>query len=360
MMTDLRKYIRSLLLETINNATMPPMISEAMVSPSAVSGKYAIWSNIDSQGDLDFEQDVELNFLMYDWFDASKYIELKLEELASPDNSSSQRNRKTQELEDYGILEAINHCAVACMRVKPKGEYGGCNGAWEVVRSAADYGLGPTMYDLVMSIAPNGLVSDRNQVSSSARNVYSVYANNRNNVDKDFLDPSGYTDTEYDDCQTHGLRVDPLRYATRMMAIDYFDTEWPAEHAEFKDKADMNDIEEAGSGDADTYFRVVSDWIVNNLDPDWDEDTWYEWKIDGELDLMRQWEQGPDPTFNDPDYLNLSYNTDYAVSSYEEMEENHSTFISDMSELVPGSEEGFYDDPGDLGFAVRDFFSERS
>ena len=337
------------------NKTKSPVILEGMVSPSSVSGKYAIWSNIYSQGDLDFGQDDELNFLMYDWSDAVKHMEDELKE-ATADG----RRGALEMVRDYGILEAITNSAVACMRVRPNGEYGGCNGAWEVVRSAAEFGLGPTLYDLVMSIAPNGLVSDRRSVSSSARNVYSVYANNRNDVDKDFLDPSGYTDTEYDYCNTHGGRVDPLRYATRMMAMDYFDTEWPTEHTEFKDNADLNDIEEAGSGDADTYFRVVSDWIVNNLDPDWDEDTWYEWKIDGELDLMRQWENGPDPTFNDPDYLNLSYNTDYAVSSYEDMEENHNQFISNMSELLPGSEESFYDDPNAVHFAVRDFFSERT
>ncbi|HBQ60718.1 MAG TPA: hypothetical protein DD671_14150, partial [Balneolaceae bacterium] len=51
-----------------------------MVSPSSVSGKYAIWSNIYSQGDLDFGQDDELNFLMYDWSDAVKHMEDELKE----------------------------------------------------------------------------------------------------------------------------------------------------------------------------------------------------------------------------------------------------------------------------------------
>tara|TARA_B100002019_G_scaffold256863_1_gene240538 strand:- start:3203 stop:4780 length:1578 start_codon:yes stop_codon:yes gene_type:complete len=337
------------------NKTSTPVILEGMVSPNSVSGKYAIWADIsaDQAGNLD-EDLTSIDFLMYDWSAAVKHIEDELKE-ATADG----RPGALEMVRDYGILEAITDSAVACMRVRPYGDYEGCNSAWEVIRSAADGGLGPTMYDLIMSIAPNGLFADRSEVSPAAQSVYHFYANRRTSVDKDFLDPGGFTDTEYDDCRTYGRRADPLRYATRMMAMDYFDTEWPDEHTQFKDNADLSVLEQAGSGDADTYFRVVSEWIIDNVDPDWDEDTWYEWKVDGELDLMRYWKSGPDPTFEDPDYLNLSYNTNYAVSSFEEMEENHMAFINEISDMIPGSEERFYEDPEALHFAVRDFFRER-
>ncbi len=332
------------------NKTSAPVILEGMISPNSVSGKYAIWADISADQARNLDEDLtSIDFLMYDWSAATEFIQQMMQ-------------RPDYDVDDavYSIIEAITDSAVACMRVRPYGDFDGCNSAWEVIRSAADGGLGPTMYDLVMSIAPNGLFADRSEVSSSARNVYNFYANNRNNVDKNFLDPGGYTDTEYDDCITHGGRVDPLRWATRQMAIDYFDTEWPTEHAEFKDNADMSLIEDTWNMDADKYFQVVSEWIIDNVDPEWDEDTWYEWKQDGELDLMRYWMSGPDPTFNNPDFLNLSYNTNYAVSSFEEMEENHYAFVNKISELIPGSEESFYEDPESLHFAVRDFFRERA
>ena len=338
------------------NKKSTPVILEGMVSPNSVSGKYAIWADIsaDQAGNLD-EDLTSIDFLMYDWFAATEYVQQMMQRPDyDPDDGV------------YSILEAITDSAVACMRVRPYADGVGCNSAWEVIRSAADSGLGPTIYDLIMSIAPNGLIADRSEVSGDARKVWKYYANNRSSVSKDFLDPGGYTDTEYDDCATHGPRVDPLRTATRLMAIDYFENMWPSEHAVFKEEASMGTIMDAGDSDGDYYFETVIKWIEENQDEygldEWDIDyangQWYEWKIDEEPELVRQLDSGY--KFDDPDFLNLSYNTNYAVSSFEEMEENHYAFVNEISELIPGSEESFYEDPEALHFAVRDFFRERA
>ena len=345
---ELRKYIRKIIME-------------GMASPDSVAGKYALWADVSSQG-TDFSPGTELNFLMYDWSKADEIVRDYLKPVSSP-------LRQSYTPEDIGsaeIVAAIGDAAVACMRVRTYGDGEGCNSAWEVIRSAADSGLGPTIYDMVMSIAPYGLIADRSQVSSSARKVWSYYANNRSSVDKDFLDPSGYTDTEWDDCDVHGGRVDPLRTATRLMAVEYFDDTWPYEHGIFKEKADMNDIMKAGNGDGNKYFEHVSNWIEENQDEydidEWDiveaNDSWYDWKIENETELMDQLDS--DFAFEDPDYLNISYNTNYAAGSFGAMQDNHYDWLNGLSEIGIEEATSFVDeDPDALHFAVRDFFSER-
>jgi|TARA_R110000824_G_scaffold53018_1_gene147065 hypothetical protein len=62
------------------------------------------------------------------------------------------------------------------------------NGAYTVSRSAADDKFGPTLYDMVMSALPNGLTSDRSDVSKEAESLWDYYANKRSDVEKRFLD----------------------------------------------------------------------------------------------------------------------------------------------------------------------------
>ena len=360
-MKILREYISNLILETCQGSART-IVTEAMVSPNSVSGKYAIWASIsahDAQNmeDSGIDYGRSLNFLLYDYNEAVEDLKYLLKQGDSPEEIVA----------NDGPLKAITDNAVACMRVRPSADGMGCNSAWEVIRSAADSGLGPTMYDLIMSIAPNGLISDRSSVSASARKVWKYYANNRSDVSKDFLDPGGYTDTEYDDCRTHGARFDPLRNATRLMAVDYFESTWPNEHAAFKDNAPPFLLEDVGNSDGNYYFEMVSNWLYLNKKEydlgEWDKDAaadqWYEWKIDGELELVSQLDSGF--KFDDPDFLNLSYNTRYAVDSFKEMEENHYAWIGALDEwLYPGASDSIFEDKDALRFAVRDFFSERA
>ena len=342
------------------------VIKEAMTSPNSVSGKYAIWTNLADPTDVDSISDgTELDFVMYNWQWAYDNLEKMIADGLDPEEG---------EIGHAEILEAITgqnengYSSIAgVMRVRVYEDGMGCNSAWEVIRSAAEGGLGPTLYDMIMSIAPNGLMADRQSVSSSARNVWSFYANNRTSVDKDFLDPGGYTDTEYDDCNVHGDRVDPLRTATRLMAIEYFDDSWPYEHEIFKEKADMNDIMEAGNGDGEKYFETVSNWIEENQDDhdidEWNIDEaqeyWSDWKIDGELELMDKLDSNF--TFDDPDYLNLSYNTNYASDSFQTMWDNHWDLMQMIQvELeIPDGYNLLSEDPDAVHFAVRNYFEEK-
>jgi hypothetical protein len=55
---------------------------------------------------------------------------------------------------------------------------------WEVTQSSVEKrGLGPLLYDLAMdAVAPDPLTSDRHAVSSSAKQVWDYYLNNRGDV----------------------------------------------------------------------------------------------------------------------------------------------------------------------------------
>lgn len=77
-----------------------------------------------------------------------------------------------------------------------------CRDAWEVTLAAAQPGWGPTMYDIVMGEAPNGIIADRGSVSKHAKKIYDFYFNNRSDVEKYPLDwaEKRWTSTTRDDC----------------------------------------------------------------------------------------------------------------------------------------------------------------
>ena len=77
-----------------------------------------------------------------------------------------------------------------------------CRDAWEVTLAAAQPGWGPTMYDIVMGEAPDGIMADRMNVSKDAKKIYDFYFNNRNDVEKYPLDWSEkrWTPSTRDDC----------------------------------------------------------------------------------------------------------------------------------------------------------------
>ena len=77
-----------------------------------------------------------------------------------------------------------------------------CRDAWEVTLAAAQPGWGPTMYDIVMGEAPNGIIADRSSVSKHAKKIYDFYFNKRSDVKKYPLDwaEKRWTSTTRDDC----------------------------------------------------------------------------------------------------------------------------------------------------------------
>ena len=108
------------------------------------------------------------------------------------------------------------------MTVKPDN----CLGADEVKYSAAQDGWGPTMYDLVMELLPNGIINDRNIVSSEAQSLMQFYKDKRPDVKKSLLDNihDPQTPEREDDCPPGNTNVgeeysggpwaqDPLSYS---------------------------------------------------------------------------------------------------------------------------------------------------
>lgn len=77
---------------------------------------------------------------------------------------------------------------------------GECNNSLEIRRSAAEHGLGPLMYDIVM--VDGSIIPDRMKTSSAAANVWNHYATKRSDVTVQPLDDEDNPKTlpPVDDC----------------------------------------------------------------------------------------------------------------------------------------------------------------
>ena len=300
---------------------------------------------------------------MYDWEHAQSIIS----------------NREPLDPGENEILDAITmpnenglSPIAAVMRVKtPDRGFGNCNGAWEVVRSAAEGGYGPTLYDLVMSISPMGLTSDRMQVSDKAKKVWDFYAHKRPDVEKRFLDGMELTMTTEDDCKAHAPRSYWLYHLTRVMAINFLQEEYPLAYKAWEKNQSMDDIMVSGNLKGDSFidsfqtavFRLPEEdreMIEDNMDELYD--LWQDYKHENEWQLMDLKGEGDFKQDGHDEYLDLSYNTSYAISDFEKMRENHYSLIGYIQEEIDGgleAVENFEEDPGDIHFAVRDYFNSR-
>ena len=228
MTKHLRKYINQIL-------------SEAMVQPDSVSEEYAIWTDL---GHFDIAvPGKRYNFVLIEYkemLSEMRGVSNKLKKLGGLENVSDQK--KWDILDDF--FHVVFNSVKAVIRVGIPEEENSCNGAWEVLRSAAVEGLGPTMYDLVMSKSPNGLFSDRGSVSDEAFRYWEISANNRDDISKHFLDNADnlYTVTAFDNCDVYGSfdQMELIKFATRQMAIDFFNSNFPVEHQTMIEKMDMH------------------------------------------------------------------------------------------------------------------------
>ena len=346
------------------------LLKEGMVDPSAISDSHAILSDYYPDPE-DLSGGWELNFLMYDIKKAKREIEKEINfilEDNDPDMYDPNDEVELAELlADYSmdiVATALSKATVAAIRARvPDAGHGNCNGAWEIIRSAAIRGFGPTLYDMVMSISPQGLTSDRSSVSDSAQRVWNKYANQRDDIDKAFLDPMDLTSPEEDDCTTQGGNTSnsSLWNLTRVMAVEYFRSEWPLEYETMENEIDMDKLMDWGTMSGDEYYANVSTWIEDHADlpemEQWDideaNDGWYEWKLENELQLIDQKEGD----FESPEFLNLSYNTDYAAGSFEDLRSNHWNFRQFMEEKSLDLEQ-IEEVEAEVSTLVRDFFQE--
>ncbi len=332
-MINLRAYIRQ-------------VIKEAMVAPGALGDDFAVWANWYEGSEP--PSGSELNFILYKQAGANESI------------------RRLKEVDGYDVVSAIEEYAVAVIRARvPDAGYGECNQAWEIIRSAADQGYGPTLYDLVMSIAPNGLTPDRSEVSREARAVWSYYANNRSAVDKQLLDPNGiFTWAEEDDCTMQGSggtwATSPMPKLHRQMAVDFLEDYYPVEYEEWMAEQDPQRIEYLRDVDGNDYWEAVSGWIDRESESmgyeDWEigqaNDDWFDWKMENEPNLIDNLE-GP---LESPQQLNMSYNTSYASGIMNDLIGAHYDWMIDLEDKANGPL-GIEEDS--LQFSVRNFFNEK-
>ena len=176
MMNSLRRFIESVLVENAETVT------------TATTRGLALFVR---------KRNAKHEFVLYDPGVALKIAERYTKDIAMGYNDSST------------FVDAMRGFIVT---EKPQ-EGANCNGAHEVISSAAVSGFGPLMYDLAMSYSP-ALSSDRGSVSKSAEKVWQFYHDKRPDVKKlkfdDLNNPQ--TPPKEDDCYVYPHR-DALNYA---------------------------------------------------------------------------------------------------------------------------------------------------
>ena len=168
-MKYLRSYIRSILLEGIKASE----ISELCLYKSKVSKPYGMHFRYGEQ------------YLLFH----PKFIDVAV----GPHGKRAEATGHKALGNNSGLL--------AMMQVVPPLDE--CNDVSGVVKlAAAQPGWGPTMYDIVMTDQPNGIMADRVEVSTDAYDVWDYYRNNRKDVDWKTLDwkYAQWTDRSADDC----------------------------------------------------------------------------------------------------------------------------------------------------------------
>ena len=213
-----------------------------------------------------------------------------------------------------------------------------CNGAVQVVRAAAKEGHGPTLYDIVMSIEPNGITSDRAQVSSSAREVYRFYAEKRPEIEKKYLDGGMLTDIRSDDCHTYMTPQE--NYKNSMLRKAYYEAfaDWLINYNKdifttLDRSAPFYDLVDSLGGPDDVIRYIIDD---KEFKENYDEGelselqtSWYEEKQEIEKNLYKI---KPPAVLEPKEELNLSYNTDYAVNAFKTLKAAHGKFLEHLEQ----------------------------
>ena len=329
------------------------ILSEGMIKPETIENHFALWTDW-TPGSNQFSK----KFVLYDTRKAKKNIEFfypgRLEAMAGV--------WRWVYISEYtpGRYEEMDQAVVATMKCRKDLSSRGCGGAWEVVASAATGGHGPTVYDLVMSLSPGGLFSDRLSVSGEAHSLWEFYANNRPEIEKKVMDGGNITPNDNtDDCYTHDEDNELMAIATRLRAREFMKKY--AADAGSRNMVDVfyDDVEYDRDGrpindtHGENLFRAFRNWFRQEIRPDTAEmeNKWQEWKKTHPVIDYVKWQ------ITDPDYLDIIYNTDYAISSAQKMIANHDKMLDDLRNLGInyGSE-----DAVNRGFEliVKEFFDE--
>ena len=179
-MKHLRKYIRSLLLE-----------SSAKLVAGLKSEGLAIWHMFSSN--IQRNRHYILLYNIEELIEKSSFVISKIIEQFGEENLGFYLEKEFKNL----MIDS----SIAAIIINPT--RWPCNGA-NVVNVAVGWkGYGPTIYDLAMSISPNGLIADRNEVSKKAQGVWKYYFENpRPEIEIKMLDSQyhQWTPEQEDDC----------------------------------------------------------------------------------------------------------------------------------------------------------------
>ena len=152
----------------------------------------------------------------------------------------------------------------------------------------------------------------------------------------------------------------PVPKLHRQMAVDFLENYYPVEYREWMAEQDPQRIEYLSDVDGNDYWEAVSGWIDREAESmgyeDWDPDEaseeWYAWKDENEPSLIDNLE-GP---IEEPQQLNMSYNTSYASDIMIDLIEAHYGWMSELEDKSNGTL-GIEEDS--LQFSVRNFFNEK-
>ena len=340
------------------------LLSEAMINPSSLGSDFALHSNYKGEKSGDFW------FILYNKEKAIENIKVikerdreKIKESGFP--LSDYVNEHVYEAL-YNTDDASKHAIVAVLKTTSPEE--DCNFAWEVTNSAAEPGYGPTLYDLVMSISPHGIVSDRSSVSSPARKVYQKYALDRDDVQLNYLDDGVITPNySVDDCKLHSFT------GNQRALISMAQTEMFIQWLEDYDDELLFDVERAIQNDG---YQDLRSALSNELYPDEVIMQYVDANIlvFSKSVMVKEWEAfwreqekeisaqiPPDEEILKGDEsapLNLSYNLPKGTYSgeYTELSRNHSQFFEFLES--EGYETSNFDHD-EWRFLVRDFFHDK-
>ena len=179
-MKHLRKYIRNILLES----SMKPVAG-------LKSEGLAIWHLLSSR--IRQNRHYILLYSIEDLINNATYVTSRIIEQFGEENLDFYLEKEFKNL----MIDS----SIAAIIINPPNWP--CNGAHVVEVAAGWKGYGPTIYDLAMSISPNGLIADRREVSKKAQSVWKHYfENQRPEIEIKMLDSHDqqWTPEKEDDC----------------------------------------------------------------------------------------------------------------------------------------------------------------
>ena len=242
--------------------------------------------------------------------------------------------------EFYSVLY---DCTKAALRAENQ-EAENTNGAMQITRAAAIEGYGPTLYDLTMSYFGDGITSDREEVSRSARQVYNTYAFKRPDIEKKYLDGGKerfgeeITQTDFDDTGKFWSDNPPLSHAYSTAFLMWLENNFGK---------DIVDMMPRNADMAHSPFVLIK-WmrndgkiesgIIDEIEEQWMED---HLEIEHNLHNEVPWDTIKDDYVEEDPFhaqyttpLDLSYNTSAFDREHSILQRNHTNVKGELGDLV--------------------------